>query len=529
VRTRIPATPHAYDPIRIGPYEVLGRLGAGAMGQVYLARSASSRLVAVKTIRADLTADTDYRERFEHEVSAARRVSGAFTAAVVDADAEADLPWLATVYIPAPSLAALVKDCGPLPDPAIHWLAACCAEALGCIHLAGLVHRDLKPGNVLVAADGPKVIDFGLARTDGNPHLTNAGTVMGTPSFMAPEQATGEHPVGPAADVFALGATLLFAATGRPPYRAKSGADAIFQLMTGEPDLSGVPDALREILTSCLARDPGDRPTPAELVSYHAEYLTGPGSSPPLPATALELIEEYRRGPHSLPPARDWDRERERDQDIELKGLVDLHSSHPSLTPGNGTPLRTVHRGVRRSRNVVPIATAALVVAAALGIGVFYGVHHTASATDGRPAAGSGAEPGGPPSNPPSGFPGGPPPGFSSGQAPSGPPPGAPGGPPPGAYEVVDGSYLAVNPPSGDPETVFDLHGSGWPPGARVSVSVVGDHAAPARFTVDGSGVFDYSVNQHHEFFTGAIPPGAYRIRATAGSLVETVTIEVFS
>src|SRR5580693_3255000 len=178
-----------WDPERIGPYVILGRLGAGSMGQVYLGRSAAGRLVAVQTIRVELAEEAGFRNRFAQEVAAARRVSGVFTAAVVEADPEADLPWLATAYIPAPSLSRLVQACGPLPVTTVRWLAAGCAEALESIHGAGLVHRDLKPSNVLVAPDGPKVIDFGVARAAERIELTSSHGAVGTPAYMAPEQA----------------------------------------------------------------------------------------------------------------------------------------------------------------------------------------------------------------------------------------------------------------------------------------------------------------------------------------------------
>src|SRR5215475_1068713 len=178
-----------WDPEQVGGYTLLGRLGAGAMGQVYLGRSAAGRLVAVKTIKAELADEPDFRTRFGQEVAAARRVSGAFTAAVVAADSEADIPWLATVYVPAPSLSQLVIACGPLPAPAVRWLAAGCAEALDSIHGAGLVHRDLKPSNVLVVEDGPRVIDFGIASGVSNTRLTMTNVAVGTPAYMSPEQA----------------------------------------------------------------------------------------------------------------------------------------------------------------------------------------------------------------------------------------------------------------------------------------------------------------------------------------------------
>src|SRR5271169_3986325 len=166
-----------WDPERIGPYVVLGRLGSGSMGQVYLGRSTAGRLVAIKTIKVELAEEAGFRTRFAQEVAAARKVSGVFTAAVVEADPDADLPWLATAYVPAPSLNQLVLACGPLPVRTVRWLAAGCAEALESIHGAGLVHRDLKPGNVLVSAEGPKVIDFGLARAEDDPHRTGGGAL----------------------------------------------------------------------------------------------------------------------------------------------------------------------------------------------------------------------------------------------------------------------------------------------------------------------------------------------------------------
>lgn len=287
--------PQAFHPDRIGPYDVVRRLGAGAMGEVFLGRSPSSRLVAVKTIRAGLAEHPGYRRRFAHEVDAARRVSGAFTAAVVGADPHADLPWLATVYFPAPSLEELVAACGPLVVSAVRWLAAGCAEALECVHRAGLVHRDFKPGNVLVTADGPRVIDFGLARSDGLPQGTAAGMVLGTPMYMAPEQAAGDPATGPAADVFALGATLYHAATGTAPYQEAKAMGAILQMMRELPDLAPVPRELHGLLIACLAVEPEARPTPAELIALLSPHLASAHAAPPLPEAVLEHIEEYRR------------------------------------------------------------------------------------------------------------------------------------------------------------------------------------------------------------------------------------------
>src|SRR4051812_28783886 len=249
-----------HDPARVGPYLLLGRLGAGAMGRVYLGRSPAGRLVAVKTIRDDYAEEPDFRDRFAHEVAAARRVSGVFTAAVVAADPEAEVPWLATAYVPAPSLSRLVETCGPLPVPAVRWLAAGCAEALESIHSVGLVHRDLKPSNVLVSLDGPQVIDFGVARAVERVQLTTSREALGTPAYMAPEQARETRRIGPASDVFSLGSTLLYAATGHAPYQGETTVDVLVRLATEDPDLSGLPPELAGTVARCLDRDPDRRP-----------------------------------------------------------------------------------------------------------------------------------------------------------------------------------------------------------------------------------------------------------------------------
>src|ERR1700722_16061052 len=290
-----------WDPERIGPYVILGRLGAGAMGQVYLGRSAAGRLVAVKTIKVDLAEEAGFRTRFAQEVAAARRVSGFFTAAVVEADPEADLPWLATAYVPAPSLAGLVKACGPLPAGTVRWLAAGCAEALESIHGAGLVHRDLKPSNVLVAPDGPRVIDFGVARAAERMGLSASRGTVGTPAYMAPEQARDTHQASAASDVYALGATLLFAATGHPPYEGDTVMDVLARLATEEPDLSGLPGELTKLIAACLQRVPRQRPTSSAMLAQLGDFTeaqVGPDEEHSyLPEEAMALIGEYQRGP----------------------------------------------------------------------------------------------------------------------------------------------------------------------------------------------------------------------------------------
>src|SRR6201997_5238629 len=256
-----------WDPDRIGPYAIIGKLGAGAMGQVFLARSAAGRLVAVKTIRVDLAEEAGFRARFAREVAAASRVSGVFTAAVIEADPEADLPWVATAYVPAPSLSTLVKKAGPLPVPAVRWLAAGCAEALQSIHGVGLLHRDVKPSNVLVAPDGPRVIDFGVARAAERIALTATRAGSGTPAYMAPEQARDTRQASGASDMFSLGATLLFAATGHPPYQGDTVMDVLVRLATEAPDIGGLPAELTGLVTACLDRAPRHRPTSAALLA----------------------------------------------------------------------------------------------------------------------------------------------------------------------------------------------------------------------------------------------------------------------
>ncbi|MFD7920675.1 PQQ-binding-like beta-propeller repeat protein [Streptomyces sp. NPDC059740] len=291
-----------HDPRRIGPFEVLGRLGAGGMGLVYLARSASGRRVAIKTVRTELAEDQLFRVRFTREVEAARAVSGFYTAAVVDADPRAAVPWLATAYVPAPSLEEIVGECGPLPAQAVRWLAAGVAEALQSIHGAGLVHRDLKPSNVLVMEDGPRVIDFGIASGVSNTRLTMTNVAVGTPAYMSPEQATDSRSVTGASDVFSLASTLVFAATGHAPYRGGNPVETVFMLLREGPDLTGLPEELRPLIESCLRREAAERPTPADLQSQLAPHLFGSGSddsgtaSAWLPPTAVTLIEARRNG-----------------------------------------------------------------------------------------------------------------------------------------------------------------------------------------------------------------------------------------
>ncbi|WP_338484656.1 serine/threonine-protein kinase [Streptomyces sp. SCSIO 75703] len=259
------------DPRHIGAYRLLGRLGAGGMGHVYLARSDRGRTVAVKLVRAELAALEEFRRRFRQEVESARRVGGHWTAPVLDADTEAVVPWVATGYVAGPSLQQVVgHDHGALPERSVRTLAAGLAHALQDIHAAGIVHRDLKPSNVLVTIDGPRVIDFGIARaletvTDGG--LTRTGALVGSPGFMAPEQVRGDR-ITPACDVFCLGSVLAYAATGRLPFgSANSGVHALmFRIAQEEPDLDAVPEGLADLVRDCLAKDPAARPGLGEVL-----------------------------------------------------------------------------------------------------------------------------------------------------------------------------------------------------------------------------------------------------------------------
>jgi Protein kinase domain len=322
----------AGDPELIGPYRVIRRLGLGGMGQVFLGRSPGGRLLAIKVIRAELAADPEFRARFRREVAAARSVSGVFTASVVDADTEAAVPWLATAYIAGSSLAEAVARYGPWAADAVLALAGGLAEGLLAIHSAGLVHRDLKPSNVLLAEDGPRVIDFGISRALGSNAVTRAGIVIGSPAFMSPEQAEG-HQVGPASDVFSLGGVLAFAATGQGPFGTGSGAAMLYRLVHNPPDLDRVPAAARPLIERCLDKDPGRRPSPSDLLAELGDAAVAPG---------------WR--PASL------------DRDVRWARPVPVNGAHPGGPPAPPRP-RSVMPGGRRQ-----LALAGLVVVLAAGV-----------------------------------------------------------------------------------------------------------------------------------------------------------------
>ncbi|MEU2112336.1 serine/threonine-protein kinase [Streptomyces sp. NPDC019507] len=256
----------AGEPRTIGTYRLLGRLGAGGMGRVYLARSEGGRTVAVKVVHPHFALDEQFRARFRREVEAARRVGGAWTAPVLDADPDAPVPWVATGFVAGPALGAAVAEHGPLPEHTVRALGSGLAEALAAVHALGLVHRDVKPSNVLLTLDGPRLIDFGIARaTDGTASLTTTGVSVGSPGYMAPEQIVGSGEVTGAADVFSLGAVLAYAATGTAPFPGDSSAALLYKVVHEEPELGSLTGELRELVAECLAKDPAARPAPAGL------------------------------------------------------------------------------------------------------------------------------------------------------------------------------------------------------------------------------------------------------------------------
>jgi serine/threonine protein kinase len=476
-----------WDPERIGPYVILGRLGAGAMGQVYLGRSAAGRLVAVKTIKVELAEEAGFRTRFAQEVAAARRVSGFFTAAVVEADPDADLPWLATAYVPAPSLARLVAVCGPLPVTSVRWLAAGCAEALESIHGVGLVHRDLKPSNVLIAPDGPRVIDFGVARAAERMGVTTSRGAVGTPAYMAPEQARDTHQASAASDVYALGATLVFAATGHPPYQGDSVMDVLSRLATEEPDLSGLPGELAGLVTACLQRIPRERPTSSAMLAQLGQFTEtragAAGEHSYLPDEAMVLIAQYQRNPllASAQPAPDDS------GDATSASYTELPASYQPKKPPRRPPPGASRPGWRHWVRTHLAWVGWVSVGAALVVG---GVILGASLTS------------------------------QSDQLPTPPPP-------PltvcGTQDVV-GQKLCMNQSQGDPSAAFVVEGQGFRPGQPLTV-VLSEIGPPPQnkpllnitSTVKpvpaANGTFKVPVSQ---LYSGPLQLGLFTVQVTA-------------
>lgn len=284
-------------PEYAGHYRLESCLGSGGMGVVHLARSTSGMKLAVKVVHAQFAKDPDFRGRFRQEVAAARKVSGAFTAPVVDADPDCERPWMATLFIPGPTLSEQVKRNGPMEPAQLRRLMAGLAEALRDIHRAGVVHRDLKPSNVLLADDGPKVIDFGISRPLDSELRTETGRLIGTPPFMAPEQFRRPREVGPAADIFALGSVMVHAATGQGPFDSDSPYVVAYQVVHDEPDLTGVPEEVAPLVLRCLAKEPEERPTPDELMRELRSVAASYDTQTFIPAQRTRDTE------HSWPPA----------------------------------------------------------------------------------------------------------------------------------------------------------------------------------------------------------------------------------
>lgn len=296
----------ADDPATIAGYRLAAKLGAGGMGKVYLSYTPGGRPVAIKVIRPEFGEDPEFRRRFAQEVQSAQRVQGLFTAPVIDADTNGAQPWLATAYVPGPSLADAVVAHGALPVEAVLLLIAGMAEALHVIHGAGIVHRDLKPSNVLLAADGPRVIDFGIAYAADATSLTGSGVTIGTPSFMAPEQAAGRR-VTPATDIFALGQVAAYAAAGAPAFGEGTSHGVLYRIVHEEPDLSRVPERLMELVSRCLAKDPEARPSVAEVIELcqtaNAEtVLRRPEDWLPSPVAADITVRAAAPAPAQTPP-----------------------------------------------------------------------------------------------------------------------------------------------------------------------------------------------------------------------------------
>jgi serine/threonine protein kinase len=285
----------ADDPRVIGEYRLRAQLGAGGMGRVYLGLSPAGRAVAIKVVHPDLASDAEFLCRFAQEVAAARAVSGIYTAPVVASGLNERPPWLATAFVPGPSLDQVVTEHGPLPEPALWPLLGGLVESLQAIHACGVVHRDLKPANVLLASDGPRVIDFGISRATDGTSLTAAGVVFGTPGYMSPEQAEGRG-AGPASDVFALGCVVAYAAAGAGPFGTGSAATILYRVVHAEPALDGIPPKLREVIAACLAKDPAARPALRALSGAISARLdaTGPSAVAFWPSSVARLIGAYQ-------------------------------------------------------------------------------------------------------------------------------------------------------------------------------------------------------------------------------------------
>ncbi|QXJ20771.1 serine/threonine protein kinase [Actinomadura graeca] len=280
----------------VGKYRLLGRLGEGGMGKVFFGRSPGGRAVAVKVIKADLATDSTFRRRFTQEIETARKVSGIFTAPVVEADPQGDPPWLVTAYVPGPALDTVIADQGALPEHTLRILGSGLAEAIQSIHLAGVVHRDLKPANIILADDGPRLIDFGIARAAGVTTLTQTGGTVGTPAFMAPEQIRG-GPITHKVDVFALGMVLCHAAGVHPFGETRFAQAFLYRVVNELPELHALPPSLRHLIEACLEKEPSRRPEPSDLILGLADLEAGADW---LPAPVKTMVTRYEASSSAL-------------------------------------------------------------------------------------------------------------------------------------------------------------------------------------------------------------------------------------
>ena len=387
----------SWDPASVGPFKLLGVLGNGGFGRVYLGQAQNGQRVAVKVIKPDLAEDPEFRARFGREVDAARMVGGKFTARVVDADTGSQELWLATEYISGPTLREAVVDQGPLAESSVLSLAAGLAEALGAIHAAGLVHRDLKPDNVLLAYDGPRVIDFGIARVAGASTLTGTGVLMGTLAYMSPEQAIGQS-VGPPSDVFSLASVLVFAATGRGPYGDGTQAELLYRVAHQMPSLDDVPPQVRALVEPCMAPEPDLRPTTSDLIQHlggarpavgwlRTETIAaiGPDDTASMTAQQPQLGQPWESG-RTSESGRTWESGRPSGSGGPSGSDRTWESGGPSGSgrasgppPVSGRPPRS-RRSRRRLAAIIAAAVVVIGVAAGLGVSQLGG-HHAAAPT----------------------------------------------------------------------------------------------------------------------------------------------------
>ena len=354
------------DPGRIGPYRLHGVLGSGGMGRVFLGVSADGRMAAVKVIRADLATDPEFRARFRREVTVARKVSSRFTVPLIGADVDGPVPWLATDYVPGPSLADAVTEHGPLPARSVLELAAGLAAGLSAIHAAGVVHRDLKPSNVLLAQDGPRVIDFGISVAAETSPLTRTGLLIGSPGYMSPEQVEGRD-VGSASDIFSLGAVLAFASTGEAPFGSGSAPTLAYRAVYREVNLDSVPAEVRPLIRRCLAKDARQRPTARDL-----EF----GAGAAVPATERWLPEAVTRTFIEPPGGQEPSR------------TVTSAQMPPASPPAPSGPGR--HKRQRRLARPLTIASMVvglLAASAAGGIALAASAHQTPGTHSGQAAS----------------------------------------------------------------------------------------------------------------------------------------------